>query len=85
MNMVDVTLHLPEELVNRAEAAGVLTDERIATLIEMEIERQFHVERFAETVRQLRAVEPSLTEEDVEAEIQAYRAEKSHRRETNRK
>lgn len=80
MTMIDITLHLPEELVNRAEAAGVLSDERIAALLEREIERQVHAERFAQTLSQLRAVEPPLTEADVAEEIRQYRAEKSSHR-----
>jgi uncharacterized protein (DUF849 family) len=78
MNKVDITLRLPEELVNRAEAAGVLTEERVTALLEMEIKRQAHAERFAQTVKQLRELEPPLTEEDIEAEIEAYRAAKSN-------
>lgn len=82
MTIVDVTLHLPEELVNRATEAGILTDERIAALLEMEIERKTHVERFAQTVNQLRTLEPPLTEGEIDEEIRAYRAEKSRSQET---
>jgi hypothetical protein len=39
MSDVDVTLRLPEELVEKARAQGVLNDKRIALLLEAEIER----------------------------------------------
>jgi hypothetical protein len=80
VNTIDVTLHLPEDLVKQATAAGILTDERMTALLETEIERQKRVQRFAQTVQQLRALEPAITEDEVEAEIQAYRAEKAARK-----
>lgn len=76
MNIVNVVLHLPEELVKQAEAAGILTDESVAALLQSEIKRQFHITRFSQTLQQLRNVKPPLSEDEVDAEIQVYRAEK---------
>ena len=64
---VDVLLKLPEELVERAKAAGVLTDQRMATLIEAELKRKTHILRFRETVEQLRDLEPPMTQQEIEA------------------
>jgi hypothetical protein len=75
MTTVDVTLSLPEELVEQAKSAGVLTDERVAALLEAEIKRQINAQRFQATLRQLRSVEPSVTQEEIDDEIEAYHAE----------
>jgi ribosomal protein L16/L10AE len=40
MNNVEVTLYLPEELVIRAKAAGLLTGETVARLLETDLVRQ---------------------------------------------
>lgn len=37
--MVNVTLQLPEDLAERAEAAGLLTSERVAEWLRGELER----------------------------------------------
>jgi len=75
MTTVDVTLSLPEELVEQAKSAGVLTDERVAALLEAEIKRQINARRFQATLQQLRAVDPSLTQEEIDDEIEAYHDE----------
>jgi ribosomal protein L16/L10AE len=38
--MLEVTLYLPEELVIRAKAAGLLTGETVARLLETDLVRQ---------------------------------------------
>ena len=37
---MDVILKLPEELVKQAQAAGIMTDEQVASLIQTELERR---------------------------------------------
>jgi hypothetical protein len=76
---VNVTIELPAELVQKAEAAGILTAERMAELVERELERQSRTNRFFETVDQLTMLEPPLTEDEINAEIAAYRREKGAR------
>lgn len=77
---VDVLLKLPKELVDRSKEVGVLTGERMATVIEEEIEREFHRRRFKETVKQLRDLQPPMTQEEIDEELEAYRAEqRTHR------
>jgi 2-hydroxychromene-2-carboxylate isomerase len=75
MATVDITLNLPEELVEQAKSAGVLTDERVAALLEAEIKRQTHAQRFQATLRQLRAAEPLLMQKEIDDEIDAHHAE----------
>ena len=77
MNRVDVTLSLPEELVEQAKSVGVLTNERIAAWLEAEIKRQSHAQQLQETLRRLRSVEPSLTQDEIDDEIAAYRSERN--------
>lgn len=68
---VDVLLKLPKELVERAKEAGVLTDERMAAMIEVELKRQAHIRRFKETVEQLRDLQPPITQEEIDEELEA--------------
>ncbi len=76
MVTVDVTLQLPEELVTQAQNAGILTGERVAELLQTELERQRRVQRYFDALDQLATVEPRLTPEEIDAEITAYRREK---------
>ena len=80
MTAIDVTLKLPEELVAEARAAGILTDERVAQLLEAELERKRRAGTFFDDITQLHALEPSLTQRDIDAELAAYRKEKAARR-----
>lgn len=78
---VNVTIELSEELAQKAEAAGILTPKRIAELVEREVERQERANRFFETVDKLVDLKPSLTQDEIQAEIEAYRREKAERSE----
>lgn len=73
--MVDIILNLPEDLAVRAQAAGLLTDEQIARLLEAELEREARIQELASDMRKLHALHPSLTQEEIDDEIQAYREE----------
>ena len=66
---MDITLKLPEQLVKQARAAGILTDERIASLIEAELERSRRKAALAADIERLHNLQPPLTQEDIEAEI----------------
>jgi hypothetical protein len=81
MMSVNVTIELPEELAQKAEVAGILTPKRMAELVEREVERQERANRFFETVDKLVDLEPALTEQEIRAEIEAYRREKPGRSE----
>jgi hypothetical protein len=77
MTAVNVMLKLPEALVEEAKAAGILTDERVAQLLEAELERKRRARTFFDDVAQLHALEPTLTQGDIDAEFAAYRKEKA--------
>jgi hypothetical protein len=84
MTSINLTLELPEALIERARAAGLLNSERIAALLEMELKRQSAWQRInhaAELVREAAAEDfGHLSEEEVmqmvNDEIHAMRAEK---------
>ena len=80
MVTVEVTLNLPEDLVTRAQQAGVLTTERMIGLIEKELEREFRVNRLFKTMDRLQAVEPQLDQDIIDEEIQDHRNEKRAQR-----
>ena len=69
MNNIDVTLHLPEDLVTRAKAQGVLSDERIAAFLQAElarIETWKTLDQTLDPIREdFRADHPDMTEDDV--------------------
>lgn len=75
MSPVDVILQLPEDLVNQAKAAGILTDERVTAWLQSELLRQRSITELRNDVRKLRALKPALTQNEIDAEVRAVRSE----------
>lgn len=83
MTSVNVTVELPESLVEQARAAGILSSERIAALLEMELAREAAWKRLyqaADAVRESAATEYGKLSDDevmqlVDEEIHIMRAE----------
>lgn len=73
MKNIDVVLSLPAELVERAKSEGLLDDERVTAWLEKELERRSQIKQFQEDVQKLRSFEPSLTQPEIDAEIEAHR------------
>lgn len=73
--MATVTVSLPDQLVEQAEAAGLLKDERIAEWLTKELQRMRDRSEFKAELARLRAAEPKITPEDIDAELQAVRNE----------
>ena len=71
---VELTLMLPDSLVREAEASGLLTSRGLEVLLRAEVQRR-RVAQLFEAADRLAAL-PPLTETEVEAEIQAARAER---------
>ncbi|MBZ0298663.1 MAG: hypothetical protein K8J31_02935 [Anaerolineae bacterium] len=73
MSDVDVILSLPEKLVERARARGVLSNERVAQLLEVEIERMERwqsLDQSLEPVREaFRGDHADMTEDEIMAMI----------------
>jgi len=79
---IEITIRLPEELVERAKAAGLRIEDQlgsIAEAVEKEIRRREAGQRLLEIAEQLRALPDEMkpTPEEIDAEIKAYRAEKA--------
>lgn len=77
--MTTVTVRLPDELAREAQAAGLLRDEAIETLLR-EAMRQRQVNELFTTMGKLASLKPQLTEDEIDAEIAAARAERARRR-----
>jgi hypothetical protein len=76
MSDVEVTFKLPEELVERARAAGIEIETvtpDIVKLIEARIQRKEAWQRLSDAAQLL---EGSLTPEEIEAELAAAKAER---------
>lgn len=72
--MTELTVTLPDELANRAREAGLLTNEVIETLLREELRKQAGKELRA-AMDKLASGTP-MSEDEIQAEIDAYRAEK---------
>jgi len=73
--MTQVNLSLPDELARQAQQAGLLQPEAIEELLR-EAVRERQVNRLFETMEQLHNLEPRLSEEEIQAELKAARAER---------
>lgn len=75
MTTLEVTLELPDSLAKEAQQAGLLAPEELERLVR-EALRAKRVERLSK-VREKLAAEPlpPMTPEEIQAEIDAYRAQ----------
>lgn len=76
MDRVDITLNLPQELVERARSAGLLSEEQIERWLNEELDRQTKLDRLFTKLDRLAEIEPPMTEDEINAEIAAYRRDK---------
>ncbi|MBS0611840.1 MAG: hypothetical protein JSS24_01550 [Proteobacteria bacterium] len=77
--MTNITVSLPDTLAQEARAAGLLTSEALERLLRAAM-KQGQVDRLFATMDKLAALEPKLTEQEIDAEIAAARAERARRR-----
>jgi post-segregation antitoxin (ccd killing protein) len=74
--MLEVRLTLPDNLAREAQAEGLLTPETLERLLREEVRRR-RVDELFEAADRLAALNvPPLTDAEIEAEIQAARAER---------
>jgi hypothetical protein len=59
--------------MKRAEEAGLLNEAQIEAWLIAELDRQKKLDTFFDTLDRLSALEPRLTEAEINAEIEAYR------------
>jgi len=77
--MTNITVSLPDDLAQAAKSAGLLKPEALASLLREAMKKR-QVDQLFDTMGQLAALEPKLTEEEIDAEIAAARAERARRR-----
>jgi len=77
--MTNVTVSLPDDLAQQAQSAGLLRSEAIETLLR-EAMRRRQVDRLFATMDKLAALEPPMSEAEIDAEIDAARAERARSR-----
>jgi len=70
---VELTVALPDSLVREAEASGLLIPQAVEALLREELRRRRINRLFHEADQLSRLNLPPLTEDEVEAEIQAVR------------
>jgi post-segregation antitoxin (ccd killing protein) len=79
---LELKVKLPGSLAQEARASGLLTPQALETMLREEVRRR-RVAQLFEAADRLAAL-PSLTEAEVEEEIQAARAERRSSRESGR-
>jgi len=77
--MTNITVSISDELARQAQSAGLLKPEAIELLLREAMKKR-QVDKLFSTMDQLAALEPKLTEEEIDAEIDAARAERARRR-----
>ena len=76
MTKLQVKLELPDPLAKEAETMGLLEPQALQTLLR-EAVRNRRIARLAEARRKIAAAGiPPMTMEEIQAEIEAYRAER---------
>lgn len=73
---VDVRLTLPKELVEQAEAAGMLSTAEIVGIFQRELERRRSAQNLIGIMNALQSLEPRLTEDEIEAELAQAKRER---------
>ena len=77
--MTNITVSISDELARQAQSAGLLRSEAIEQLLREAMKKR-QVDRLFATADKLAALEPRLTEDEIDAEIVAARAERARRR-----
>ena len=66
MQSFTLVLELPDTLAKNAQELGLLDAKQIIGLIEKELERKFYAQQFKATLDHLQALEPRLTEAEID-------------------
>jgi hypothetical protein len=76
--MSDVVIELPDALAKEAREAGLLRSDYVASMFRKEIRRR-RIHRLFSAADRLAESDPTLTETDIAAEIEAHRKENKGR------
>jgi len=83
MTEIRLTIELPADLADEAQRAGLLSSQSLADLLRAELERR-RIDHLFDAADQPAAQEiPAMTAAEIEAEIEAARAEWNHRDQFN--
>ena len=82
MTTLELTLNIPDELASKAQAAGLLNSEAIEKLLREQLRKQAGQELRAMLSKADASGLPPMSEEEIQAEIDAYRAERRAQRGT---
>jgi hypothetical protein len=77
--MTNITVSLPDELAQQAQSAGLLRPDAIERLLREAMKKR-QVDQLFTTMDKLAALQPALTEAEIDAEIAAARADRARRR-----
>jgi post-segregation antitoxin (ccd killing protein) len=80
MTTIDLTLNIPDDLANKAQAAGLLSSEAIERLLREQLRKQAGQDLRAMLNKADASGVAPMSEEEVQAEIDAYRAERRAKR-----
>ena len=79
--MTELVVQLPDDLVQRAKSAGLISDQAIQELLEDAMRRQAG-RRLLEMVKRIHALNlPPMSDEEIMEEVRAVRAERRAARE----
>ena len=82
---ITVKLDLPDSVAAEAKAKGLLDPQALARLVEREVELDKPIGEFREMLERMRAYpDEPMTMDDIQAEVNAVRAERRARREGRR-
>jgi post-segregation antitoxin (ccd killing protein) len=82
MTTLELTLNLPDELANKAQAAGLLNSEAIEKLLREQLRKQAGEELRVMLNKAGASSAPPMSEDEIQAEIEVYRAERRAQRGT---
>ena len=82
MTTLELTLNLPDELASKAQAAGLLNSEAIEKLLREQLRKQAGEALGVKLNKVDAAGIPPMSEDEIQAEIDAYRAERRAKRDT---
>ncbi len=82
MTTLELTLNLPDELASKAQAAGLLNSEAIEKLLRERLRRQAGEELRGMLNKADAPGVPPMSEDEIQAEIEEYRAERRAQRGT---
>ena len=82
MTTLELTLNLPDELANKAQAAGLLNSEAIEKLLREQLRKQAGEELRVMLNKAGASSALPMSEDEIQAEVEAYRAERRAQRGT---